>query len=244
LLEEIGHGGMGVVWKARQLSLNRLVALKMIRAGGWASAAEIQRFRTEAEAIAQLQHPNIVAIHEVGQHAGQHFFAMDYVTGRTLAELAREGPMPATRAATYLRAIAGAVHYAHRQGILHCDLKPSNVLIDEHDQPRITDFGLAKRFVVADVSPRQSASGPAEKPAPTDLPTGQAGVGGDSQLSTLNSQLSTDPHGPSAGFPPITCRRSKRRGGTARSVRRAMCMRWERCCIIWSLVARPFRPTR
>ena len=146
LLELLARGGMGVVYKARQVSLNRPVALKMIQAGVLASAAEVKRFHTEAEAIAHLQHPNIVAVHEIGEHDGQHYFTMDYVAGRTLAEIVRDGPLPAMRAATYVRTIATAVHYAHQHGIIHRDLKPANVIIDEQDQPRITDFGLAKRL--------------------------------------------------------------------------------------------------
>src|SRR5437667_2179626 len=140
LLEEIARGGMGVVFKARQISLNRIVAVKMILAGQLASPAEVQRFRTEAESAASLQHPNIVPIHEIGQQEGQHFFSMDYVEGKSLAELVRQGPLRAKRAATYLQALAQAIHYAHEHGTLHRDLKPSNVLIDQFDQPRITDF--------------------------------------------------------------------------------------------------------
>ena len=146
LLELLARGGMGVVYKARQVSLNRTVALKMIQAGLLASPAEIKRFQAEAEAVAHLQHPNIVAIHEIGEHEDHHFFTMDYVAGRTLAEVVRDGPLPAARAASYVRTIASAVHFAHQQGILHRDLKPANVIIDENDQPRITDFGLAKRL--------------------------------------------------------------------------------------------------
>ena len=146
LLEEIARGGMGVVYRARQISLNRTVALKMILGGHLANAAEMKRFRAEAEIAAQLQHPNIVAIHEVGEHAGQPFFSMDLVEGRNLAQLVRDEPLPARKAAGYLKTIAEAVHYAHSRGVLHRDLKPSNVLIDDSNQPRITDFGLAKRF--------------------------------------------------------------------------------------------------
>ncbi len=146
LLEEISRGGMGVVFKARQVSLDRLVAIKMLLFGPLASAEVLQRFRTEAAAAASLQHPNIVSIHEVGFHEGQHFFVMDYVAGRSLAEIVREGPLQPKWAATYVKIIAEAIQYAHGRGILHRDLKPSNVLIDEHDQPRVTDFGLAKRL--------------------------------------------------------------------------------------------------
>src|SRR3989442_4058190 len=118
----------------------------MILSGEFASPEFVHRFRLEAEAAANLDHPNVVAIHEVGEHEGQHYFSMDYVEGKNLAELARDGPLPARQAATYLKTIAEAIHYAHQRGILHRDLKPSNVLIDPFDQPRITDFGLAKRL--------------------------------------------------------------------------------------------------
>jgi len=146
LLEEIGRGGMGVVFRARQVTLNRTVALKMILFGPLAAEEDVKRFHTEAEAAANLQHGNIVTIHEVGQHEGQHYFSMDYVEGRSLAEVVRENPLPARTAAEYVRTIAEAIHYAHEQGTLHRDLKPSNCLIDQSDRLRITDFGLAKRI--------------------------------------------------------------------------------------------------
>ncbi len=149
LLEEIARGGMGIVYKARQTSLNRIVAVKMILAGQLATADDVRRFRTEAEAAANLQHANIVAVHEVGVHENHHYFSMDFVEGQNLAALVLENPLPARRAAEYVQTIARAVHYAHQQGTLHRDLKPSNVLIDAWDQVRITDFGLATR-VTAD----------------------------------------------------------------------------------------------
>jgi WD40 repeat protein/tRNA A-37 threonylcarbamoyl transferase component Bud32 len=137
---------MGIVYKARQVSLNRIVALKMILAGQFASEAEVLRFYAEARSAANLQHPNIVAIHEVGQHENQHYFSMDYIDGKSLARIVRESPLSAEKAAAYLKTIAEAIEFAHRQGTLHRDLKPSNVLIDRFDQPQVTDFGLAKRI--------------------------------------------------------------------------------------------------
>jgi len=146
MLEEIGRGGMGVVYKARQVSLDRIVALKMLLFGPQTSPELAHRFRTEAVLAAGMHHPNIVAIHEVGVHEGHQFYVMDYVEGRSLARLVGHQPLPARRAARYLKTIAETIHYAHERGILHRDLKPSNVLIDANDQPRVTDFGLAKRF--------------------------------------------------------------------------------------------------
>jgi eukaryotic-like serine/threonine-protein kinase len=146
LLAEIARGGSGVVYKAKQRSLNRLVAVKMLLFGHLAREDVVRRFKAEAEAAALLQHPNIIRIHEVGEHEGQYYFSMDFVEGQSLAERARDNPLPPELAADYLRTIAETVHYAHQRGILHRDLKPSNILIDPLDQPRITDFGLAKRL--------------------------------------------------------------------------------------------------
>jgi len=146
LLEEIGRGGMGVVFKARQKHLDRLVAVKVLRSGWLARAGELARFRTEAKTVAGLHHPNIVAVHEVGENDGQPYFSMDFVAGRTLEEIARGHPLQPARAARYVKQIAEAIHYAHEHGVLHRDLKPSNVLVDGDDLPRITDFGLAKQL--------------------------------------------------------------------------------------------------
>jgi WD40 repeat protein/predicted Ser/Thr protein kinase len=146
LLEEIARGGMGVVYKARQISLDRVVAVKMILFGPLATADQVRRFRTEASAAGCLQHPNIAAVHEVGLHGNQHYLVMDYVDGPNLGRLVADRPLPAQEAARYVKIIAEAVHYAHERGILHRDLKPSNVLIDSEDRPRVVDFGLAKRF--------------------------------------------------------------------------------------------------
>ena len=146
LLEEIARGGMGIVYRARQTSLDRIVAVKMILAGEFALPEFIQRFKEEAAAAASLQHPNIVSIHEIGECDGRNFFSMDYVEGKNLAETTRNGPLPARQAAEMAFLISQAVEHAHTRGILHRDLKPSNVLIDPFGQPQITDFGLAKRI--------------------------------------------------------------------------------------------------
>jgi WD40 repeat protein/predicted Ser/Thr protein kinase len=146
LEKEIGHGGMGVVYRARQVSLGRVVAVKVLLLGRYSSAGTVERFRREAQAVAALRHPQIVSIYDVGECDGQHFFAMEYVAGRSLAERLREGPMPPRRAAEIVRDIARAIGYAHQQGILHRDLKPSNVLLDLLGGVHITDFGLAKRL--------------------------------------------------------------------------------------------------
>lgn len=146
LLEELGAGGMGVVYKARQKKLKRIVALKMIRAGELANSSDLQRFEAEAKSAAKLTHPGIVSVHEVGTHNGQHFYTMDFVEGGNLSQLHRDEPVPAKHAAYLVRQLAESMQYAHQKGIVHRDLKPANILLTAQGEPRVTDFGLAKRI--------------------------------------------------------------------------------------------------
>eukprot|EP00913_Durusdinium_trenchii_P019522 g18352.t1 len=158
LQEEIGRGGMGVVYRARQKSLGRDVALKMILQSELASEIDLKRFRSEAEAAAKLDHPNAVPVYEVGEQNGQPFFSMRLIEGTTLARRIAEGPLPPRDAARLLVPISRAIAEAHRLGLLHRDLKPSNILIDREGRPFVTDFGLAKRFNAADASIAQPES--------------------------------------------------------------------------------------
>lgn len=146
LVERLGRGGMGVVYKARQQSLDRTVAVKMIGRGHLATPAEQARFRAEAEAVARLEHPGIVPIYHVGEEDGQLYFSMRYVEGATLGERLNDGPLPAREAARIAAEVARAIDYAHERGILHRDIKPSNIMLDPLGQAHVTDFGLAKRL--------------------------------------------------------------------------------------------------
>lgn len=181
LLGKLGQGGMGVVYRAHQHSLDREVAVKLLAAGPWASPGFIERFRLEAQSAARMQHPNIVTIHEIGEQDGLPFFSMRLVRGQSLAEqMEKHGPLAARRAATLIRTVAEAVDYAHRLGVLHLDLKPGNVLIDEHGEPMVADFGLARRLegtlagVVEEVSGTPSYMAPEQATA-----GGRIGIGTD-----------------------------------------------------------------
>ena len=150
LLSEIARGGMGVVYKARQSKLNRIVALKMILSGRLAGPEDVQRFYVEAEAAAKLDHPGIVPIYEVGQHDGQHFFSMGFIEGDSLSGKLKDGPLPPQEAAELTKKVAEAIAYAHLQGVIHRDLKPANILLkespesrDKSREPRVSIFCLS-----------------------------------------------------------------------------------------------------
>ncbi|MCA9024251.1 MAG: serine/threonine protein kinase [Planctomycetaceae bacterium] len=218
LIQQVALGGMGIVFKAYQYSLNRVVALKSIRKGRFTTPQEIARFRQEAQAAAVLNHPNIVPVHDYGEVDGQHFFTMEFVEGQSLAEWTREHPLPAQTAAAYLRTIARTVHYAHTKGIVHRDLKPSNVLIAANGEPRITDFGVARPLeehgsghgqIVGTpnfMSPEQSLGGEGAAAPATDiyalgallyaLLTGRPPFQAESELETLAQVRTQEPVSP------------------------------------------------
>ncbi len=179
ILDELGRGGMGIVYRARQEGLNRLVALKMIRAGEHASADLIERFRAEAEAVAKFQHPHIVQIHEVGELRGLPYFSLEYVDGEPLSQECRGVPVMPERAAELLETVARAMHYAHGHGILHRDLKPANILMTRDGVPKISDFGLVKQL---ETDGGQTSTG-AVLGTPSFMPPEQAR--GEPQLTTL-----------------------------------------------------------
>jgi eukaryotic-like serine/threonine-protein kinase len=252
LLSEIARGGMGVVYRARQVTLNREVALKMILVGHWASKSQVERFQLEARANARLDHPHIVPILELGEHEGWHYFSMKLVAGEDLAWQQRSGLWPAAtrsaqeRIAELMRTVAGAVHFAHQRGVMHRDLKPTNILIDREGMPYVTDFGLAKLVeetsdltrtsavvgTPAYMAPEQAAGGADDVTLAADvyslgamlfeLLTGSPPHSGRNSLETVRSVLETEVKTPSRVNPHVDddmstiCLRCLARDPTAR----------------------------
>jgi serine/threonine protein kinase/tetratricopeptide (TPR) repeat protein len=227
LLEEIGRGGQGVVFRARQKSLSRTVALKVIGLGQWATPAHLKRFRLEAEAAASLDHPCIVPIYEVGERDGQCYFSMKFVEGGQLDEVIQQRPISIRQAAELIAKVAHTVHYAHEHGILHRDIKPGNILLDAKGEPHLTDFGLA-RLVESEstvtrtlevlgtpsyMAPEQAAGDNAKLTRTTDvyglgavlyqLLTGHPPFAGGTTYETIKLLLETEPRPPRLWNPRI-----------------------------------------
>jgi serine/threonine protein kinase/tetratricopeptide (TPR) repeat protein len=227
LLEEVGRGGQGVVFRARQKSLNRIVALKVIGLGQWATSTHLKRFRLEAEAAASLDHPCIVPIYEVGERDGQCYFSMKFVEGGQLDEVVRHAPMSIRQAVELIAKVARTVHYAHEHGILHRDIKPGNILVDVKGEPNLTDFGLA-RLVESEstvtrtvevlgtpsyMAPEQAAANNTKPMNATDvyglgavlyqLLTGHPPFAGGTTFETIKLLLETDPRQPRLWNPKI-----------------------------------------
>jgi serine/threonine protein kinase/Tfp pilus assembly protein PilF len=220
LLDEIGRGGQGVVYRARQKSLNRTVALKVIGLGRWASTPHLRRFRQEAEAAARLEHPQIVPIYEIGERDGSCYFSMKFVEGGQLDEVVKREPMSVRRAAELLLKIARTVHFAHERGILHRDIKPGNILVDKNGEPHLTDFGLARLIeqestvtnsfdvlgTPSYMSPEQAAGRTKELTAAADvyslgavfyqMLTGEPPFAGGTTYQTIRMVLESEPRNP------------------------------------------------
>jgi serine/threonine protein kinase/Tfp pilus assembly protein PilF len=227
LLEVVGRGGQAVVFRARQKSLNRTVALKVISVGQWASKADLKRFRREALAAARLDYPGIVPIYEVGEHEGQCYFSMGFVDGGQLDEVVKHQPMPIPRAAELIAKVARTVHYAHEHGILHRDIKPGNILLDQRGEPHLTDFGLARLLETEStvtrtlevlgtpsyMAPEQAAGNSAQLTKATDvyglggvlyhLLTGHPPFAGGTTYETIKLVLDTEPRPPRFRNPKI-----------------------------------------
>src|SRR5256884_4013787 len=227
LLEEIGRGGQGVVYRARQKSLNRTVALKVIGLAHWATEAHVKRFRLEAEAAASLNHPCIVPIYEVGERDGACYFSMGLVDGGQLDAVAKREPIPLRHAAELIAKLARAVHYAHEHGILHRDIKPGNVLLDAKGEPHLTDFGLARLVETEStvtrtmevlgtpsyMAPEQAVGNNARVSSATDvyglgavlyqLLTGHPPFAGGTTFETVRLVLDTEPRQPRLRNPKI-----------------------------------------
>ncbi len=227
LLAELARGGQGVVYRARQKSPNRLVALKMIALGSWANEKHLKRFKTEAEAAANLDHPNIVPIYEVGQVGSQHYFTMKLIEGVSFRQVLAKGPLEVKGAAALIAQVARAIQYAHDRAVLHRDLKPGNILIDQHNRPYVTDFGLAKVIehestvtnttdvlgTPAYMSPEQAAGRARELTCAVDVYglgavlyetlTGVAPFSGESTMETLRAVLEKEPKPPTLINPEV-----------------------------------------
>src|SRR5437867_198106 len=227
LLEEIGRGGQGVVYRARQKSLNRTVALKVIGLGHWATEAHLKRFRREAESAASLEHPCIVPIHEVGERDGSCYFSMKFIEGGQLDEVVRREPMPIRRAVELIAKVTGTVHYAHEHHILHRDIKPGNILLDVKGEPHLTDFGLARLLesestvtrtlevlgTPSYMAPEQAAGNNSKLTSATDvyglgavfyqLLTGHPPFAGGTTYETIKLVLETEPRQPPLWNPKI-----------------------------------------
>src|SRR6266536_380039 len=227
LLEQIGRGGQGVVFRARQKSLNRIVALKVIGLGQWATKAHLKRFRLEAEAAASLDHPCIVPIYEVGERDGQCYFSMKFVEGGQLDEVVKHTPISIQQAVELIAKVARTVHYAHEHVILHRDIKPVNILLDSKGEPHLTDFGLA-RLVESEstvtrtlevlgtpsyMAPEQAAANNAQLTTATDvyglgavfyqLLTGHPPFAGGTTYETVRMVLETEPRQPRLWNPKV-----------------------------------------
>ncbi len=190
LMEVLGQGGMGVVWKARHDGLNRLVALKRLRSADATSAEALARFCREAESIARLRHPNIVQIYDIGEHDGEPYLALEYVNGGSLAERLASGPLPTEQAAMLVETLARAIHHAHEHGILHRDLKPGNVMLSEDGSPKISDFGLAKQLDSATAHTQTGAIlGTPSYMAPEQASSGEMAVGPAADVYALGAIL-------------------------------------------------------
>src|SRR6058998_2614793 len=227
LLEVIGRGGQGVVYRAWQKSLNRPVALKVIGLGQWAAKVHLKRFRLEAEAAARLDHPCIVPIHEVGERESCCYFSMNLVEGSQLDDVAKREPMPLRRAAELIAKLARAVHYAHEHRILHRDIKPGNILLDRHGEPHLTDFGLARLLeqestitrtfdvlgTPSYMSPEQAAGRVKELTAAADIYslgavfyqmlTGEPPFAGGTTYETIRMVLESEPRNPRTRNPKV-----------------------------------------
>src|SRR6476620_6583306 len=227
LLEEIGRGGQGVVYRARQKSLNRTVALKVIGLGKWSSTPHLKRFRHEAEAAASLEHPQIVPIYEIGERDGSCYFSMQFIEGGQLDQILKREPMSSRPAAELLVKIARTVQFAHEHGILHRDIKPGNILVDKNGEPHLTDFGLARLIeqqstvtnsfdvlgTPSYMSPEQAAGHTKELTAAADvyslgavfyqMLTGEPPFAGGTTYETIRMVLASEPRNPRTRNPKV-----------------------------------------